>query len=155
MTNRHINMRLKCHYEGEKNMISRLEVEHEVGHEWKVLDLDATTPGFDVFVYALLHCQHTYFRINCAERGLLLDRAEGDIKVLTDKDWNLLDMKVNFTGELVSGQASQTDIDFIVARMQQCPVSRNVNTPASAHSEISLVSKQGQVHRRQDPAAVT
>ncbi len=152
---RHINMRLKCRYEGEKNTISRLEVEHEIDSEWKVLDLDVTTPGFDVFVYAMFHCQHTYFRINCAERGLLLDSAEGDIKVSTDKDWNLLDMKVNFTGELESGQASQADIDFIVARMQQCPVSRNVNTPASAHTGISLVSKQGQARRHQDPEAVT
>lgn len=154
MTKRHINMRLKCRYEGEKNTISQLQVEHEIGREWKVLDLDVTTPGFDVFVYAMFHCQHTYFRLNCAERGLLLESAEGDIKVLTDKDWNLLDMQVNLSGELVSGQASQADIDFIVARMQQCPVSRNVDTPASAHSEISLVPKQGQAHPRQDPEAV-
>jgi len=152
---RHINMRLKCRYEGEKNTISRLEVEHEIDREWQALDLDVTTPGFDVFVYAMLHCQHTYFRINCAERGLLLDSAEGDIKVLTDKDWNLLDMTVSFTGQLESGQANEADIDFIVARMQQCPVSRNVNTPASAHTGISLVSKQGQARQRQDPEAVT
>jgi hypothetical protein len=25
----------------------------------------------------MFHCQHTCFRINCAERGLLLDSAEG------------------------------------------------------------------------------
>lgn len=155
MAKRHINMRLKCRYEGEKNTILQLEVEHEIGGEWQVLDLDVTTPGFDVFVYAMLHCQHTYFRINCAERGLFLGSAEGDIKVLTDKDWNLLDMTVSFTGELESGQASEADIDFIVARMQQCPVSRNVNTPASAHTGIRLVSKQEQARRRQDPEAVT
>ena len=155
MITRQINMRLKCRYEGEKNAISRLEVEHEIGREWKTLDLDVTTPGFDVFVYAMFHCQHTYFRINCAERGLVLNSAEGDIKVLTDKDWNLLDMKVNLTGELESGEASQADVDFIVARMQQCPVSRNVNTPAGAHTGISLVPKQGQARRRQDPEAVT
>jgi len=154
VTKRHINMRLKCRYESDKNTISRLEVEHETGGEWKALDLDASTPGFDIFVYAMFHCQHTYFRINCAERGLLLDSAEGDIRVSADEDWKLLDMTVNFTGELESGQASQADIDFIVARMQQCPVSRNVNTPASAHTSISLVSKQGQARRHQDPEAV-
>lgn len=74
---RHINMRLKCRYMGEKNTLSRLEVEHASGAEWKALDLDASTPGFDIFVYAMFHCQHTCFRINCAERGLLLDSAEG------------------------------------------------------------------------------
>jgi len=148
-------MRLKCRYEGEKNTISRLEVEHEIGREWKVLDLDVTTPGFDVFVYALFHCQHTYFRVNCAERGLLLDSAEGNIEVLTDKDWNLLDLQVSFTGELASGQPGKADTDFIVARMQQCPVSRNINTPAGAHTEINLLPKQGQARRRQDPEVVT
>jgi hypothetical protein len=75
--------------------------------------------------------------------------------VSTDEDWNLLDMTVNFTGKLESGQAGQADIDFIVARMQQCPVSRNVNTPASAHTNISVVSKQGQARRHQDPGAAT
>ncbi len=77
MAKRHINMRLKCRYMGEKNTLSRLEVEHASGAEWKALDLDASTPGFDIFVYAMFHCQHTCFRINCAERGLLLDSAEG------------------------------------------------------------------------------
>ncbi len=65
------NMRLGCSYSGDKNSISDLEVKHRVRDRWRRLDLSITTPGFDIFVYSALACQHTCFLINCAERGLL------------------------------------------------------------------------------------
>ena len=77
MSDRHINMRLACTYAGEENSIAGLEVEHQIEGEWQSLELGVTSPGFDIFVYSLLHCQHTYFRLNCAERGLILGSATG------------------------------------------------------------------------------
>jgi hypothetical protein len=133
-------MRLKCTYEGGKNAIGGLEVEHQVDARWQPLDLSVVSPGFDIFVYALFHCQHTYFRINCAERGLVLDSAEGSIEIITDADWELQDLQVQFSGRLVSGHASQDDIDYIVARMKQCPASRNIREPEGARTVISLAS---------------
>ena len=137
---RHINMRLRSAYEGEKNAITVLEVEHEVDQQWGPLELSALSPGFDVFVYAMLDCQHTFFRINCAERKLLLKRAEGSIQVITDKDWHLEDIQVQFSGLLDGGQASSEDIDYVVAGMEKCPVSRNLKMPAAAHTAVRLAS---------------
>ena len=77
MSERTFNMRLKSTYEGTTNTIASLAVEHRVKEEWQPLDLGITSPGFDIFVYAVFTCQHLYFRSNCAERKLLLDSAEG------------------------------------------------------------------------------
>lgn len=155
MIKRQFHMRLKCVYESEKNTIARLEVEREVGRVWEAFELSVLTGGFDVFVYALLNCQHTYFRNNCAERDLVLSSAEGSINVSTDMDWKLLDVQADFTGRLASGLASQDDIEFIQSRMRHCPVSRNVIIPDCAESKVSLVTKREQAQRRRDPAAVT
>ncbi len=138
MSDRHINMRLRCSYTGEENSITDLEVEHEIEGGWQAFELAVTSPGFDMFVYSLLHCQHTYFRLNCAERGLILGSATGSISVTTDEDWNMQDLQVVMDGRLISGIPSQDDIDYIVGRMRQCPASRNIREPASAHTRISL-----------------
>ena len=140
MSDRHINMRFGCTYAGEENSIAGLEVEHQIEGEWQPLELAVTSPGFDIFVYSLLHCQHTYFRLNCAERGLFLASATGSIRVTTDEDWNMFEMQVQMAGQLVSGTASQDDIDYIVGRMRQCPASRNIREPAATHTTISLDS---------------
>ena len=140
MSDRHFNMRLDCTYGGEENSIAALEVEHQVDGEWQPLELAVTSPGFDIFVYSLLHCQHTYFRLNCAERGLILGSASGSIHVSTDADWNMLEMQVQMAGQLLSGTASEDDIDYIVGRMRQCPASRNIREPAAARTTISLDS---------------
>jgi hypothetical protein len=138
MSEREFSMRLKSTYEGDANTVSRLEVEHKVDGEWKPLDLGIESPGFDIFVYSIFTCQHMYFRANCAERGLLLDCAEGSIFIGAGNDWELATLQVNFSGQLGSGQASQDDIDFIVSRMKQCPVSRNIREIPDAISTVTL-----------------
>jgi hypothetical protein len=45
---------------------------------------------------------------------------------------------VHFSGQLGSGQASTDDIDYIVARMKQCPVSRNIREVPDSESTITL-----------------
>ena len=57
-------MLLQCHYTGDENNIDQLHVEHLVENDWQELDLNTYTPGFDVFMYAVLTCQHMYFRLN-------------------------------------------------------------------------------------------
>jgi len=131
-------MRLKSTYEGSTNTIASLAVERRVKGGWQPLDLGITSPGFDIFVYAVFTCQHLYFRINCAERKLVLDSAEGNIVIGADRDWNMEILQVHFSGRLGSGQASQDDIDYIVARMQQCPVSRNIREVPGAEATVTL-----------------
>ena len=138
LSERNFSMRMHCTYEGETNAVAGLVVEHLVEEQWQPLDLGLTAPGFDIFVYAVFTCQHLYFRTNCAERGLLLHSAEGRIAVGADADWNMEILQVDFTGRLGRGRASQDDIDYIVARMNQCPVSRNLRAIPDARSSIIL-----------------
>ena len=138
MSERNFSMRLRSTYEGDKNTIAGLDVEHEVNGEWQPLDLGIASPGFDIFVYAIFACQHMYFRVNCAERGLVLDSAEGNIVIGTDQEWHMENLQVHFSGRLVSGRASPDDIDYIVSRMQQCPVSKNIREVPAAKSTVIL-----------------
>jgi hypothetical protein len=131
-------MRLKGMYEGDSNTVARLEVEHKVDGQWRPLELGPGTPGFDLFTYAVLTCQHMYFRVNCAERGLLLNSAGGSIVIGTDKDWNIEILQLHFSGQLRSGQASPEDISYILSRMKQCPVSRNLRKIPDAQSTLAL-----------------
>ena len=50
--------------------VADLDVEHMAGGQWEAFDLGVTSPGFEIFVYAVFACQHMYMRVNCAERGL-------------------------------------------------------------------------------------
>ena len=138
MSERNFNMRLKSTYEGDTNTITSLEVEHRVKGEWQPLDLGVASPGFDIFVYAVFACQHQFFRVNCAERKLALNSAEGNIVIGADKDWKMETLQVHFSGQLGSGQASPDDIDAIVSRMKQCPVSRNIREVPVTESTVTL-----------------
>ena len=133
MTDRIFDIRMSCRYEGTDNAVAELTVEHLEDGEWCRFDLDTRSPGFLIFVYALLTCQHLYFRVNCAERGLNLTSATGAIHLVTDEDWDARTVAILFEGTLVSGVASAADLDYIVERMKQCPVSRN--TKEIPHNE--------------------
>jgi len=143
VSERNFSMRLKSTYEEDTNIIAGLAVEHRVEGQWQPLDLGLASPGFDIFVYAVFTCQHMYFRVNCAERGLVLNSADGSITIGADKDWNMETLQVNFSGQLGSGQASPDDIDYIVSRMQQCPVSRNIREVPGAEATVILNQSQG------------
>ena len=138
MSERTFSMRLRSTYEGTVNAVAGLDVEHRVQGEWQPLELGVASPGFEIFVYSVLTCQHMYFRVNCAERGLVLDSAEGMITIGTDRDWNMEILQVHFSGRLGSGEASADDIDYIVSRMKQCPVSCNLREVPGADTTVTL-----------------
>ena len=138
MSERNFHLRLRCAYEGDDNKPTALDVEHVVEGEWRPLELNTRSPGFEMFVYALFTCQHLYFRVNCAERGLQLDSAKGRIAVGATTDWALDNLQVTFDGQLRSGEPAPGDIDYIVSRMKQCPVSRNIREVASAETSVTL-----------------
>ena len=138
MSQRNFRMRLRCSYDGEENAVRSLEVEHLADGRWQALDLGIRSPGFEIFVYALFTCQHMYFRTNCAERSLILDSATGEILVGADSQWVLDAVQISFSGRLRGGSAGREDIDYIVSRMKQCPVSANLREVAAAESSIEL-----------------
>ncbi len=138
MSDRSFQMRLGCRYEDPDNTVGALRVENLEEGEWRNLDMNTRSPGFLIFVYAVFTCQHLYFRTNCAERELMLDSAEGAIDVATSEDWALTRLHVHFVGKLKSGTPSSGDIDYIVGRMKQCPVSRNTREPPDSQTSVSF-----------------
>lgn len=138
MSTRNFQMRMKCSYTGNSNDITSLSVEHTANGQWEDFDLQVTSPGFEIFVYAIFTCQHMYMRVNCAERGLQLTSSEGSITVGADEDWNMDALKVEFTARLTNGAASQEHTDYIVSRMKLCPVSHNIHEVSGAETSVTF-----------------
>jgi uncharacterized OsmC-like protein len=131
-------MLLQCHYSGSKNNVDLLHVEHLVDADWQLLDLNTRTPGFDIFMYAILTCQHTYFRVNAAERGLILDSSEGLITVNANDHRSIEALHIDFTGRLNSGTVTDDSVEYIKQRMALCPVSINLKKIADSKTTLSF-----------------
>lgn len=138
MSEHRFELRLRCRYQAPDNTVTELVVEHLNEGDWQVFDLCMGSPGFLVFIYSILTCQHLYLRANCAERALVLDSARGSITMITDEDWAIRSLSIEFVARLAEGSPSGQDIEAIVARMQQCPVSRNLAEIADSRTTVRL-----------------
>lgn len=136
MTRHIFNLRLSATYESSENDVATLEVQALSEDGWEPLDLNITTPGFLVYVYSLFTCQHLFLRTNSTERDLVLASSRGEILVETSEDWHLENVDVKFDVNLVSGDAKEDNIDYIVSRMKQCPVSKNL--PSNFHARTYI-----------------
>ena len=126
MTDHSFRMRLSCRYGHDDNSVAELDVHNWVDGAWQDFSLGFGQPGFLIFVYAILNCQHLYMRKNAAERRLVLDSAVAYIDVLANDQWRLQRLHVQFEAKLRSGSPPRQDVDYIVDRMQHCPVSENL-----------------------------
>ena len=138
MSQHKFHLRLSCRYKDPDNTIDTLAVEVLTGDGWQPLDLNPQSPGFLLFVYTLFHCQHTFMRVNCAERRLMLESAEGGIDVVASEEWVLEQLHIDFSGKLKSGSPTGGDIDYITDRMRHCPVSMNIKTVADSRTVLRL-----------------
>ena len=120
------NLRLSAAYESSDNKLASLDVQVLGDDGWVPLDLNTMTPGFLIYVYSMFTCQHLYLRTNAAERDLTLATARGEILVEASEDWFLEKVDVKFKLELAAGEADAAAIDYIISRMKQCPVSKNL-----------------------------
>ena len=140
MTQRVFQMRLECRYQRPDNSVAELRVQLMEKGAWADFELGFEQPGFVIFVYAVLNCQHLYMRTNAAERGLLLDSARGSIEVAADRDWVVQKLHVQFQGQLQSGTPAAGDVDYIVDRMRHCPVSINLREVADSRTAVDFVA---------------
>ena len=131
-------MLLHSSYINDKNDIDQLHVEHLVDDNWQELDLNISSLGFDIFMYAILNCQHMYFRNNAAEYGLVLDSSEGFITVIADEHRSIETLNIEFKGKLKKGEPTEDIVDSITARMKLCPVSINLREIKSNHITASF-----------------
>ena len=133
-------MRLECRYQQPHNSLAELRVQNLEKGAWADFELGFGQPGFLMFVYAIFNCQHLYMRTNAAERNLLLDAAQGSIEVVADQDWVVQKLHVRFQGRLHSGTPAPGDVDYLVERMQNCPVSINLKDVADSHTAVDFVA---------------
>ena len=131
-------LRAAFRYSGEDNKIDRLQAEVLTGDGWRELQIGNDSPGFLIFVYAFLICQHTYFRANSGESGLLLERAGLDLFMRCDGDWKIDQVKVRIKAALRAGNADSASIDYIKQRMRLCPVSVNLKEPQDYRIELEF-----------------
>jgi hypothetical protein len=138
MNERSFRLRQFCRYDDPDNNIANLEVEVMADGRWEPFDLNVHTPGFLLFVYTILTCQHRYLRTNCAEKEFRLESASGSIDLLASEDWVVQKLHIRFDARLKSGSPTQEDVAYIVERMEQCPVSKNLKAIPDSRTEIIL-----------------
>jgi uncharacterized OsmC-like protein len=120
------NLRMAVDYGPTENEIASLQVDVLNENEWETLELNTTTPGFLIFVYSIFTCQHMFLRTNATERKLAFKSSRAELLVETSEDWLLEKVYVKFIVKLSAGEANDDDTDYIVSRMQHCPVSKNL-----------------------------
>jgi len=120
------NLRMTATYGTSENDIASLEVQVLNENEWEILELNTMTPGFLIYVYSMFTCQHMFLRTNATERKLAFKSSRAELLVEASEDWLLEKVDVRFSVNLLTGEANDDNTDYIVSRMQQCPVSKNL-----------------------------
>ena len=137
--NKHIfNLRMAADYGSTENDITSLEVQVLDDNEWEILDLNTTTPGFLIYVYSIFTCQHMFLRTNATECELAFTSSHGELLVEASEDWLLEKVYIRFSVQLAAGEPNDDDIDYIVSRMKQCPVSKNLPQDIDIRTSIEF-----------------
>ena len=131
-------LRMNTTYTSSENDIAGLDVELLEDNEWKTLDLDTRTPGFLVYVYSIFTCQHMFLRTNGTERNLVYASSNGNILVEAGEEWFREKIDVSFNVRLASGTPDDDDVSYIISRMQQCPVSKNLPQDLETHTRVEF-----------------
>ena len=131
-------LRASFDYSGDNNNLDRISAQVWSDNSWNSLEINNASPGFLIFVYSFLICQHTYFHANCSERGLLLEHSGVELGLSADNDWKIQQVNVGIDATLRGGNPEQTVIDYIKARMRQCPVSVNMHEPPEYQIELQF-----------------
>lgn len=129
MSDHSFQLRATFRYCGEDNKIEEIDAQVLTDTGWSKLEISNTSPGFLIFVYSFLVCQHTYFHANSCERGLLLDHAKLELSLRAGEDWKIDKVEVVTNAILRSGDADSSTVKYIRQRMRQCPVSVNLQEP--------------------------
>ncbi len=136
MSSHRFQLRASYRYRGDHNEIDSLDADILTDDGWQALDLGLSTPGFLIFVYSFLVCQHTYFHANCTESEIRLESAVVELLLLADEDWKIDRIGVEITASLRDGEPGLDTIDYVESRMRQCPVSINLVEPAAYSIDI-------------------
>ena len=138
MAEHRFQLRTSYRYGGDKNQVEDLQVQILTADGWRALELGLDSPGFLIFVYSFLVCQHTYFHANCTESGLRLDKAGIELLLVAGDDWKIDQVRVDIAATLRAGETRRDIVDYIESRMRQCPVSINLQEPPDYRIELDF-----------------
>ncbi len=131
MSDHSFELRTAFRYSGDDNHLDQIDAEVLTDQGWQPLQIDNSSPGFLLFVYSFLICQHTYFHANATEHALLLESASLNLSLIADDEWRIQKISVAIDSKLRGGAADPAVIDYIKQRMRLCPVSVNLVEPAA------------------------
>ncbi len=138
MAQHQFRLRAAFAYSGDDNKIDHISARILTDDGWVALDLNLATPGFLVFVYSFLVCQHTYFHANSTESDLQLERAELELLLVAGDDWKIESIDVRIDAALRGGEVTAEKRGYIESRMRQCPVSINLKEPENYRIELNF-----------------
>ena len=138
MPEHRFQLRAAFDYAGNDNRIEAVAAEIHSDEGWRDFELGLASPGFLIFVYAFLICQHTYFHANCTESELLLDHSDVELLLITGDDWKIERIHVGIQADLSGGKVTADTIAYIDSRMRQCPVSINLQEPEDYRIELKI-----------------
>ena len=108
--------------------------------EWEPLVPALSTPGFRLYLSAMLICLHYHLVAEAREQGLPLCGVEGRFSATTADDWSLTQVSGAFQLKLAQGRDAGTEIVArIRERMLNCPVLRNLDASVPRTLELELV----------------
>ena len=138
MSEHRFQLRAAFDYAGDENRIEKLTAEILTDDGWHGFEPDLSSPGFLIFVYSFLICQHTYFHANCTESDLLLEHADVELSLVAGDNWKIDRILVAIRAVLRSGVLRRETVDYIDSRMRQCPVSINLQEPEDYRIELEF-----------------
>lgn len=138
MTQRTFHFRLHSSPAGSEPAAASLQLarQNETG-AWEPLIPDLSTPGFRLYLSAMLVCLHYHLVAEARERGLPLRGVEGRFSASTAADWALTQISGDFHLQLERAAAPSAPgrghpgdgavLEAIRERMLHCPVFRNLD----------------------------
>jgi hypothetical protein len=148
MNLRTFQFRLHSQPRGNEPAATSLQLERrsETG-EWEPLVPALSTPGFRLYLSAMLICLHYHLVAGAREQGLPLYGVDGRFSATTADDWSLTQVSGAFQLQLAPGHdagASGVSIAESVARIHErmlhCPVLRNLEASVPRTLELELIS---------------
>lgn len=120
-------MRLHATFAGDDNAVQEIEVERFDGTAWSPLALSEKSPGFRIFTYSAFACLLVHLRMVGAERGLKLADTRATFELQAADDWVVEAVTAHFDARTRDGHVPPDAAETIVARMERCPVAKNLD----------------------------
>lgn len=141
MNQRTFQFRLHSQPTGSEPAATSLHLERlSETEEWEPLVPALSTPGFRLYLSAMLICLHYHLVAEAREQGLPLCGVEGRFSATTADDWSLTHVSAAFQLQLAQGHDAGTEsVARIRERMLNCPVLRNLDASVPRSLELELV----------------